>query len=213
MKTLPAFFENRISFESKIKPGRPLVGAEKIIEGFSVGTFTVTNEPIYRIKEKINDNKEGRTHRACYYVNVDCSCGNNIWIKTTYLIARKPTACRKCRAARRKGKFKTLDVEVKLWRDKFYSLRKSAKDRNYDFNLTPEYLKALFYSQNYVCALTGQKISFELKNVSVDRIKNKEGYVIGNIQFADLKANKIKFDMEMDEFILFCHRVVDYHKK
>lgn len=211
MKSHPSFFENRILFNEKIKQGRPSRHLSKIKSGAVFGNFTVTEESILRISEKVPPNKDRRVNRSTYYVNVDCSCGNNMWVKCTYLIEKNHKSCSKCRADVRLGAYKSLK-EMKVWHTRCYQIRTSAKQQNLEFNLTPEFLKQLFIFQSGKCAITGDEIIVKKGNVSLDKIIPKLGYVTGNVQWTNKKSNIMKQDMSMDELIIWCKKVINKNR-
>jgi hypothetical protein len=61
--------------------------------------------------------------------------------------------------------------------------------------LTLEYLEELWKEQEGLCALSGIKMTFELKrgrthtNLSIDKIDRNKGYIIGNIQLVCMACN------------------------
>jgi hypothetical protein len=103
---------------------------------------------------------------------------------------------------------KTPDDE-RQWR--FY-LSSLASSRS---NISTEQLWKLLLRQNYLCALTGVRmtcvrIRYERTwtNASIDRIIPGVEYHIGNVQLVCVKANIIKSNMPLDEFIARCHFAV-----
>ena len=97
---------------------------------------------------------------------------------------------------------------------KFTRLKWSAKNRNIDFDLTIEYLWELFLKQKRKCALSGHKLSFNGKNVSVslDRIDSLKGYTEGNVQWIHKDVNFMKHTFSQQKFIDWCKKIV-YHNK
>jgi hypothetical protein len=211
MKTLPSFFENRILIEDKIKPGRPFKDIDKLIKGATISNFTVTDEPILRIISSINENKEKRNNRSNYYVNVDCSCGNNLWVKTTYLLRGEHKSCVKCRAEVREGSFKSL-FHMKVWNNRYNEIKRRAKDSNIPFDLTPIYLKELMDSQNNKCGITGEDIVEVSGNISLDKKDPSLGYTKGNVQWTNRKSNTMKQDLTMQQLLDWCKKVIEYNK-
>lgn len=208
----PSFFQNRIDFSEKIKSGRPSTLTNDFTANTIHGCFTVTNEAYVRIFEKLSKNNENRKSRTSIYLNVNCSCGNNLWIKASYL-KRNPIACCSCRAERRKGIFKKLPIEYKIWHTRCYHIKKRAKKEQIEFNLTPIFLKELYEKQNGICAITGNPISHEKGKLSLDRIIPKNGYIMNNVQWTEKKTNMIKQDLTMEEFVKFCQCVIDNYNK
>ncbi len=75
----------------------------------------------------------------------------------------------------------------------------------------------LLEKQNYRCALTGVPLSCTLEkgivcktNASIDRINPKGGYTKDNVQLVCAIINKLRIDMNIDEFKDWCRRVTDY---
>lgn len=208
----PSFFTNRIDFSKKIKSGRPSVISHEYSAGTIHGTFTISEVEPVRILEKLPKNNEKRKSRTVIYINVNCSCGSNIWMKASYL-SRKPTACFMCRAERRKGLFKKLPIEYKKWHQRYNEIKKRSKKNGMDFNLTPEYLKKLFEKQEGICAITGKKIELTKGNLSLDRINPSKGYTMGNVQWTIKKINMIKQEMTMKELVEFCQIINTRYEK
>jgi len=203
----PTFFNNRLDFSDKIKSGRPSVINCNYSANTTHGCLTITEAEPVRIFQTLSKNKENRKNRTAIYINANCSCGNNLWIKATY-VKRNPTACRACRAERRKGLFKKLPIGYKIWYSRYNELKRRARKENIEFNLNALYLKELYDKQNGICAITGEPILDIKGNLSLDKIVPSNGYVIGNVQWTNRKANMIKQDLSMDEFVEFCKLIV-----
>ena len=202
----PAFFNNRVDFSDKIKSGRPSVIDYSYSANTMHGCLTITETEPVRIFQKLSNNKENRKSRTAIYINVNCSCGNNLWVKASYL-KRKPIACRACRAQRRKGIFKKLPIEFKKWYTRYHEIKRRARKEKIPFNLTPEYLKELYELQSGACAITGEKIEDIKGNLNLDRIIPVNGYVVDNVQWTCRKANMIKQELTMDEFVNYCYKI------
>lgn len=118
----------------------------------------------------------------------------------------------------------------------FSEIKKQAKKRNKEFNLTIEYLWNLYIEQNKKCSLCGLDISFgeticvkvKSKNakrpfrylmnrinntVSLDRIDPKKGYIIGNVQWVHKELNFMKLSHTQEYFIKLCNLVSEKHKE
>jgi hypothetical protein len=88
-------------------------------------------------------------------------------------------------------------------------------------DLTLEYLRGLWQQQGSCCALTGVSLvlpqdSNGWKNktpygASLDRIRNSEGYVKGNVRFLAVMANLARQDFSDEEVITFCKAVAEHH--
>lgn len=95
----------------------------------------------------------------------------------------------------------------------FYSRWKwNAKMRNYDFDVSINYLQKILENQHYKCAYTGVKLlcprTFRDKIdmtsspylFSLDRIDNSLGYIEGNVHFVCVWVNKAKGVYSHEDF-------------
>jgi hypothetical protein len=88
-----------------------------------------------------------------------------------------------------------------------------------DYDLTIEYLIALYKRQLGKCALSNREMTHVVgegrvaENISIDRIDNNLGYVPGNIQLVCCAANQAKSSLTQAEFIAFCCDIADCHRK
>ena len=95
-------------------------------------------------------------------------------------------------------------------------IKRSAKRRKLEYNLTKKYLWNLFISQNKKCALTGEDIYFGRighlgeRTASLDRIDSSKGYIEGNVQWLHKNINRIKQTFSQESFINICYSVVKY---
>jgi len=84
-----------------------------------------------------------------------------------------------------------------------------SKAKNRDFFLSIEDLESLLKKQKNKCALTG--MAFNDENMpSLDRIDPIKGYEVNNIQFVNIRINRMKSDMRQDEFIELCRKLAVY---
>jgi hypothetical protein len=92
--------------------------------------------------------------------------------------------------------------------------------RELDFDVDLRYIMDLLKQQNGKCALTGWDLEFTRGGTygygtnphgcTMDRKNNYRGYVRGNIQLVCWKANKIKGELNDDEFKDFCKQVANH---
>lgn len=103
----------------------------------------------------------------------------------------------------------------------FVSLIKSAKERQLDFDLTPDYLYKLYIQQNKKCAITGIDIvldysksngSYIEKTASLDRIDSSKGYITNNVQWVHKRINFMKGDMMLEELITWSKLIIGYNR-
>lgn len=150
-----------------------------------------------------------------------CDCGNNINVITSKLKNNHTKSCG-CLKIYSNHKKNTGHKNIS---GTFYGmLKKSARLRNLEFNLSKEQLQELLEKQNFKCAFTGLNItisdinprdkSIYWKNTtaSVDRIDSNKGYTIDNIQFVHKDINYLKKDFTDEEFINYCNLVSNYRK-
>lgn len=98
-----------------------------------------------------------------------------------------------------------------------YNLRNSkrvAKQKNLDNNLTVEYLQELFELQKGLCAISNVKMTLVFKHnektieqVSIDRIDDSKGYVIGNVQLVALGINYMRNTFTVRETVDFIKKL------
>ena len=132
------------------------------------------------------------------YWKCKCSCGNETIVRGTSLVGG---LTKSCGCLWKSASYKEISG-VYLW-----SIRNSAKNRNFSFEVTPEYLWNLYLDQNKKCVLSGVELKFgdglNMKNqtASLDRIDSSKGYIVGNVQWVHKEVNRLKTDMPQDEFL------------
>ena len=146
-------------------------------------------------------------------VKCKCDCGNVRNVSCYTLIKGTSTQCLTCGNSLKKDKNPSWkgfgDIPGKL----ISKLKRDAKTRGLEFNITIEDLDKKIKSQKYKCALTGVELSTNYKSMtaSVDRIDSSIGYVIDNIQWVHKDINMMKRNHSEEYFINLCKMVVDYH--
>lgn len=88
---------------------------------------------------------------------------------------------------------------------KYALYKNSAKERNYNFNLTKEQFETFWQKPCYYCGS-------EIKTIGIDRIDNKIGYEIGNCVPCCGWCNKMKLTKSKEEFINHCNKIVNFNK-
>ena len=82
-------------------------------------------------------------------------------------------------------------------------------------SLTVDVLLDLCEEQNWLCALSGEKLTFIAgqgkvnTNASIDQIEPGKGYTKNNIQIVCRILNTMKYDSTYEEFINWCKKVID----
>lgn len=97
-------------------------------------------------------------------------------------------------------------------------IKSRAKRKNIPFNISVEDLISLAEEQNFLCALTGDLLSFVASKggindnrkltASIDRIVPELGYTKGNIQLVSFKANFMKNSLTLLELYETCEKIL-----
>ena len=102
------------------------------------------------------------------------------------------------------------DLSGKHWN----SIKRHAKERNLEVNLTIEEAWNKFEKQNKKCALSGVDITLTRNNkqqtASLDRIDSKKDYSTDNIQWVHKDINMMKRDLNNNDFITYCKKIAEY---
>ena len=95
--------------------------------------------------------------------------------------------------------------------------------RNLPFNITTDDIVNLYIRQQGKCALTGLPLEFTRggkfmnnanpNSCTMDRIDNKKGYELDNIQLTSWRANCYRGVIPLDEFKEFCKSVANHNKE
>lgn len=101
----------------------------------------------------------------------------------------------------------------------YSSYLRSAKSRNYDFNLSKEYFLNITQQNCYYCG-EPPKNKFKRKDYNgsyiyngIDRKDNSKGYIEGNCLPCCFTCNKAKNTISYDEFILWIQKLINFHKQ
>lgn len=86
-------------------------------------------------------------------------------------------------------------------------VKESARKRDIKFNISIEYIWALYLNQGGICALSGLPIDFKTKSASLDRIDSSKEYSENNIQWLHKDVNNMKNDFNQDYFISLCQLI------
>lgn len=109
--------------------------------------------------------------------------------------------------------------EYTLVRHPYTKAKCRAKADNIYFDLSIEYVLALWEKQKGICALTGDQLVFGntqhdkqhgFSTASLDRIDSHGSYVEGNVQWIHKIIQKMKFDLNEQVFIHWCGRVTTW---
>ena len=168
----------------------------KLNIGDKFGHWTVISKPISR-------------NRYLYY-QVQCDCGTIEWKRPGTIQNPESNACIHCSRKRKTKEIKLRNGMVgELSVTKFSKIKRAAKERNLEFNVTMFYLWNLFLKQNKTCALTGDVLE-NIDKASLDRIDSSKGYIEGNVQWTTSIANICKYTLTMEEFVCLCNKIVNH---
>lgn len=194
-----------------IKFGIPTIGRNRnvpnvgFLEGQKFGLLTVLNRE-YR--------EDVKSHQAFW--KCKCECGK-IKIASTKLLRRGAIKSCGC-LTRLKGKdnprFKGYEEIGSGYID---IVKRGAKTRNIQYDLSYEYLWNLFLKQERKCALSGVILNLVVNyrkdkkehTASLDRIDSSIGYIQGNVQWVHKTINFMKQDYTQQEFIDWCGKVTE----
>lgn len=142
----------------------------------------------------------------------ECNCGNIVFVTKRQLIQQNQKQCRICYYKTR-TKYCGL---IPIWI--IQRVKRGAKLRSIEYNLTNDYLSILFEKQKFLCALSGIKLNTSKykdsinSNLSLDRIDSNIGYVEGNVQWVDKRVNKMKWDLKQEDFISICGLIYEQYQ-
>ena len=119
---------------------------------------------------------------------------------------KKKVPCRSCSNSLRGLNNCHEEIPVAWFNGKL----RRAKQRDYEFSITIDYIWDIYIAQDKVCALSGVPIDFK-GTASLDRIDNSRGYVRENIQIVHKDVNYMKYIYSQDYFIKMCNLVASKH--
>ena len=164
-----------------------------------------------RIIGKLTVIKYEYTIKKTTYWSCLCECGETKVINGKHLNTQK---IQSCGCIRRQAKTRKGYMEIPS--NYFLDLKRKAKKRNIEFNITTEQMWDKFILQKRICALSGELIEFpknqgrhyrSLQTASLDRINSTKGYLPDNIQWTHKHINLMKQDLADNEFITWCKKV------
>lgn len=165
------------------------------------------------IQEQLKLKSEGK--RKCY------KCKKIYPFTDEYFSAR--SICKSCASIHRKGRYQSEMNNITL--EQLLNLRcKQAYQRSckkgFDFDITPEYLLDIYNSQSGNCFYSGIKMEISIKGysnnnytLSIDRINSNLGYVKNNVVLCCDSVNTMKMQMNTDEFLTLCNKIVENQRR
>ncbi len=100
-------------------------------------------------------------------------------------------------------------IRLATLKGRFIRWKAQAKIRNKEFSISLEFLKTL----PKVCFYTGSVLTCEpnhMNTISLDRIDSSKGYIEGNVVFCCQIINKMKTDLNIEEFKNWCKLIVQH---
>lgn len=96
----------------------------------------------------------------------------------------------------------------------FVSLRNGAKSRDLPFNITKTQLRNVLL-ENPTCAVSGRLVEYKRgpNKASIDRIDNRYGYSLKNIQVVTAQVNMTRMGSTLDDFIELACDIAKHSKK
>jgi hypothetical protein len=149
-----------------------------------------------------------------------CICGTKKSVRSWHLNNNKTFSCG---CTNTKGRFKAICVgDLSLSYYNSFKTKRLKKNIFFSEDITMEFLWDLFLKQNKKCALSGIEIILnprwsqqnhnrksELKQTaSIDRIDNKLGYIIGNVQWVHKDINNIKGSLDENDLLYYCEQII-----
>lgn len=144
-----------------------------------------------------------------------CKCGKTIRCKKTLINSGRKKSCG-CMIT------ETEFVSKNIIRMYWFAIISNAKCRNIGFYICPQDLEEKINNQNFKCAISGLDITLPichidfLKNrkwtASLDRIDSSKEYTKDNIQFVHKDINKMKMNLDEEQFLKYCKIIAEYNK-
>ena len=178
--------------------------------GEKFGLLTINNiRPKFMSSRKIP--------RNIYLAECNCKCGNNKDIEITAILrgSTRSCGCKRDQYEKTRGKNNVNYTGYEDISGRYFSkLKRGAKKRNLEFNITLKDIWNQYLKQDKKCALCGIELLWDKKaefKCSVDRIDSKKGYTKDNIQIIDYKINTMKMDLKESDFIYLC-KLISRHR-
>ncbi len=147
-----------------------------------------------------------------------CDCGNKKDIRVEDVKSGRAISCN-CHSKNRWNMVGDKNPYFKgvgeLRQTKYSEIKRQAKKRKKEFNISIEYLWNLYEEQDKKCALSGLPIIFGRNghrnetSASLDRIDNDKGYIKDNVRWVLKDINMIRGKYDNGYFIKLCHAVAD----
>lgn len=143
-------------------------------------------------------------------VNVKCDCGTEKAVAVWTLVANKSRSCSKCSYVKAFKGYGEISITY------YNALRSAALRRKHSFHISIEHIWDLFLQQERRCAISGCPLILTNSNhlrdqtASLDRIDSKQGYVEGNLQWVHKDINKMKMDLQEEDFFRMVKQIYEH---
>lgn len=181
--------------------------------GDKVGKLTVVKK-LGRIH--IRKNNKGRGRSIYWECICDCESGKKIVLSSHSIRKGSYTSCG-CLLNPRGEKHPCYKGYKDLPGGLFNIIKKRAEERDLLFKVTKKQLWDLFEKQEKKCALSDLPLTFGIisrikekkvkRTASLDRIDNKKGYIINNVQWVHKNINRMKNIFSQEYFVDICKRI------
>lgn len=157
-------------------------------------------------RKGINDD-EPRTCKKCGETKPCREFGYNMTGHFQYV-------CKVCRRKEVNEKYARMrDTNDRgFWKMRLRASQQEDERRGREFNLTVDDVFELIVAQEGKCAYTG-KTPVLPETLSLERIDNTKGHVKGNIILVDTKINKLRSNLQQEEFFHMCNVIARLHPR
>lgn len=165
----------------------------------------------------ITSPSEKKTSSGNYIWNFICDCGNIGSASSTNLISGNVTSCGCYRleiatsriAEYNEAQGNNIGIDSGIHRA-YQQYKKSAKSRNYVFDLTKEQFVRITSQNCFYCNKRPNIIMRGYVYNGIDRFYNALGYFIENCVPCCTECNKAKMNMDGHEYLALCRRVSEH---
>ena len=155
----------------------------------------------------------GENKSQTRYFNVRCISCNTQSVKSLKTILNSKETCSDCKVKKRRTP--TLAAPRNCVK---YSYISGAEERGYSFTLSDQEFDNLIFGNCFYCGqepvenksdIRLNKTNLPFKRNGIDRLNNELGYTKENCVTSCSKCNKMKSDLNYEEFIQHIHKIVN----
>jgi len=156
--------------------------------------------------KRVGQNKHGLVLWEC-----QCDCGNKTVVSGVNLRRNSTKSCGCV------GTYK-LPKGRAAFNDLFGKMKKSAKKREYKWELSSDQVEKLVNKPCFYCGILHSNTAGQPKNNGnykyngLDRINNNKGYAIDNVVSCCVNCNKAKLTKDISEFLDWLKRLAIYNR-